>query len=70
MNKEKKMSNNKKVSHNKGVIKDNAIKALVRSNLFRHKVEEKRKGRGSYNRKKLGKIKHMRDDGSFMCFLF
>ncbi|MBH5329481.1 alternative ribosome-rescue factor A [Eikenella sp. S3360] len=35
---------------NKGKIRDNALKALVRSNLFRHKVERKKKGKGSYHR--------------------
>lgn len=40
----------KKVQHNKGTIRDNALKALVTSNLFRPKVEHKKKGKGSYNR--------------------
>ncbi|OAM39882.1 alternative ribosome-rescue factor A [Eikenella sp. NML120348] len=35
---------------NKGKIRDNALKALVRSNLFRHKTERNKKGKGSYNR--------------------
>ena len=35
---------------NKGKIRDNALKALVHSNLFRHKTERKKKGKGSYNR--------------------
>lgn len=39
-----------KVEINKGRIRDNALKALVKSNLFRHKTERKRKGRGSYHR--------------------
>ncbi len=39
-----------KVQHNKGTIRDNALKALVTSNLFRPKVERKKKGKGSYNR--------------------
>jgi len=34
-----------KVQHNKGKIRDNALKALVKSDLFRHKVERKRKGK-------------------------
>ena len=38
------------VQHNKGKISDNALKALVKSNLFRYKVERKKKGKGSYNR--------------------
>lgn len=36
-----------KVQHNKGKIRDNALKALVKSDLFQHKVERKRKGKGS-----------------------
>ena len=47
------MSN--KVQHNKGKIRDNALKALVKSDLFRHKVERKRKGKGSYNRQEAKK---------------
>ena len=39
-----------KVQHNKGTIRDNALKALVKSDLFRPKVERKKKGKGSYNR--------------------
>ena len=39
-----------KVQHNKGKIRDNTLKALVKFDLFRHKVERKRKGKGSYNR--------------------
>ncbi|EKY07569.1 hypothetical protein HMPREF9120_00974 [Neisseria sp. oral taxon 020 str. F0370] len=38
-----------KVQHNKGKIRDNALKALVKSNLFRHKTERKKKGKGSYH---------------------
>ncbi len=40
-----------KTQHNKGKIKDNAIKALVRSNIFRHQEHKKLKGNGSYSRK-------------------
>ena len=36
-----------KVQLNKGPIRDNALKALVKSNLFRHKVERNKKGKGS-----------------------
>ena len=46
-----------KVQHNKGKIRDNALKALVKSDLFRHKVERKRKGKGSYNRQEAKKWK-------------
>ncbi len=48
-----------KVQHNKGKIRDNALKALVKSDLFRHKVKRKRKGKGSYNRQES---KKWRDD--------
>jgi len=44
-----------KVQHNKGKIRDNVLKALVKSDLFRHQVERKRKGKGSYNRQKSKK---------------
>ena len=44
-----------KVQHNKGKIRDNALKALVKSDLFRHKVERKRKGKGRYNRQEAKK---------------
>jgi len=44
-----------KVQHNKGKIRDNALKALVKSDLFRHEVERKRKGKGSYNRQEAKK---------------
>ena len=44
-----------KVQLNKGKIRDNALKALVKSNLFRHKAERKRKGKGSYNRQEAKK---------------
>lgn len=45
----------KKVELNKSVIKDNALKAMVKSNLFRHKVFKNKKGKGSYSRKKVDK---------------
>lgn len=36
-----------KVQHNKGKIRDNALKALVKSDLFRHKVERKGKAKAA-----------------------
>lgn len=36
--------------HHRGEIKDNAIKALVTSVLFKSKVEKAKKGKGSYQR--------------------
>ncbi|WP_419148286.1 alternative ribosome-rescue factor A [Pseudoalteromonas 'SMAR'] len=37
--------------HQRGDIKDNALKALVTSPLFKIKVEKSKKGKGSYQRK-------------------
>ena len=52
-----------KVQLNKGKIRDNALKALVKSNLFRHKTERKRKGKGSYNRQEAKKWRDGFDTG-------
>ena len=35
----------------RGVIRDNALKAVVTSQLFRQRVEKAKKGKGSFNRK-------------------
>ncbi|WP_289847788.1 alternative ribosome-rescue factor A [Vibrio hepatarius] len=35
----------------RGEIKDNALKALVTSPVFRARVEKAKKGKGSFNRK-------------------
>nr|WP_269751033.1 ribosome alternative rescue factor ArfA [Pantoea stewartii] len=37
--------------HTKGQIQDNALQALLHDPLFRQRVEEKQKGKGSYRRK-------------------
>ncbi|KMW71604.1 hypothetical protein TI10_18495 [Photorhabdus luminescens subsp. luminescens] len=37
--------------HKKGVIKDNALEALLRDPLFKQRVEKNKKGKGSYQRK-------------------
>lgn len=37
--------------HTRGEIKDNAVMALLHDKLFRQRVEKKRKGKGSYQRK-------------------
>ena len=55
-----------KVQHNKGKIRDNALKALVKSNLFRHKSERKKKGKGSYHRQSAKKWR----DGFENCPVF
>ncbi len=51
----------KKIALNKGKIRDNALKALVRSNLFQHQTHRKRKGKGSYHRQSA---KQWQRDGS------
>lgn len=53
---------------NKGKIRDNALKALVRSNLFRHKTERKKKGKGSYSRQAAKKWRDGFEQSSrFVC---
>lgn len=37
--------------HQRGVIRDNAVCALLHDPLFRQRIEKKRKGKGSYQRK-------------------
>ncbi|WP_102795674.1 ribosome alternative rescue factor ArfA [Bowmanella denitrificans] len=37
--------------HERGIIKDNALKALVTSKLFSTRVVKAKKGKGSYSRK-------------------
>lgn len=37
--------------HTRGVVKDNAVMALLHDKLFRQRTEKKRKGKGSYQRK-------------------
>lgn len=39
-----------KYQHQKGIIKDNAIEALLHDPLFRQRVERNKKGKGSYQR--------------------
>ncbi len=55
----------KNVQLNKGPICDNALKALVKSNLFRHKVERNKNGKGSYNRQAAKKGRDGFDTVSF-----
>ncbi len=38
----------------RGIIKDNALKAIVTSPLFKTRTEKPKKGKGSYNRKQKG----------------
>ncbi|MFC0309259.1 alternative ribosome-rescue factor A [Gallibacterium trehalosifermentans] len=44
--------------HQRGEIQESAIKALVNDRLFRQRIERKRKGKGSYQRK----AKHVKRD--------
>ncbi|WP_440055362.1 alternative ribosome-rescue factor A [Pseudoalteromonas sp. T1lg65] len=50
-------------AHQRGEIKDNALKALVTSVLFQTKVEKAKKGKGSYQRNK----KHKGQEPYFMA---
>lgn len=40
-----------KYQHQKGIIKDNALAALVHDPIFKQRVEKNKKGKGSYMRK-------------------
>ncbi|MCE7536864.1 alternative ribosome-rescue factor A [Aliivibrio fischeri] len=40
--------------HGRGQIKDNALKAVVTSQLFRTRIVKAKKGKGSYSRKGRG----------------
>lgn len=59
-----------KLEHNRGVIKDNAQHALVRSNIFRPKVEAKAKGKGSFKRhaKHKSRCEVFSNNGFFVSF--
>jgi alternative ribosome-rescue factor len=48
-----------KHDHQRGVIKSNALHALVTSPLFRAKTEGSKKGKGSYVRKSKNKLQEM-----------
>lgn len=37
--------------HTKGAIRDNAVEALLHDPLFRQRIEQNRKGKGSFRRK-------------------
>ena len=39
-----------KYQHKRRIIKDNAIEALLHDPLFRQRVEQNKKGKGSYQR--------------------
>lgn len=55
----------------RGTIKDNALKALVTSELFKMRVEKPKKGKGSYNRKHKGhKLKGDAPFDFLECLLF
>lgn len=49
--KQKRKSKDGSYDHQRGDIKDNALKALVTDKLFRTRVEKPKKGKGSYKRK-------------------
>ncbi|GBU13003.1 alternate ribosome-rescue factor A [Enterobacterales bacterium] len=61
--------------HNKGIIQDNAIQALLHDPLFRQRVEKNLKGKGSYRRKdkngkgiyKEGSVKYLVEFLTLSC---
>ncbi|MCF2856714.1 ribosome alternative rescue factor ArfA [Pseudoalteromonas sp. SMS1] len=57
------MSKKIKHAHQRGEIKENALKALVTSPLFKSKVEKAKKGKGSFRRK----AKHQGQEPYFMA---
>lgn len=48
-----------KYQHSRGQIRDNAIEALLHDPLFRQRIEQKQKGKGSFRRKE----KHNKGQG-------
>lgn len=52
----------------RGKIKDNALKAIVTSELFKMRVEKPKKGKGSYKRKQRGHM--LKGDAPFSWRLF
>ena len=52
----------------RGKIKDNALKAIVTSELFKMRVEKPKKGKGSYKRKQKGHM--LKGDAPFSWRLF
>lgn len=61
----KKHRNNAAVEHGRGVINDNAIKALVTSPMFSMRVVKAKKGKGAYQRYKKGQ--DYNDSALFLC---
>ncbi|MQB55977.1 alternative ribosome-rescue factor A [Rahnella sp. RcJ3] len=52
--------------HQKGIIQNNALQALLHDPLFKQRVEKNQKGKGSYRRKeKNGKGNYL--EGSVEC---
>ncbi|WP_071819198.1 alternative ribosome-rescue factor A [Erwinia tasmaniensis] len=57
--------------HKKGIIRDNAIEALLHDPLFKHRIEVNQKGKGSYRRKeKHGKKADLEANGKFTISVF
>jgi len=54
MAKHRKSSSHIEHDSKRGTIKDNALKALVTSELFKMRTERPKKGKGSYSRKQKG----------------
>lgn len=57
--------------HKKGIIRDNAIEALLHDPLFKQRIEVNQKGKGSYRRKeKHGKKAGLEASGKFIISVF
>lgn len=54
--------------HQRGIIRDNALQALLHDRLFRQRIEKKLKGKGSYQRKpKFVKAVFEKPDDKMSC---
>ena len=58
--------------HQRGVIKENAIQALLHDKLFRQRVERNKKGKGSYQRqaKHANRYYEKPDNKISICLLY
>ncbi|WP_372447158.1 alternative ribosome-rescue factor A [Vibrio metschnikovii] len=57
------------LDHGRGVIKDNALKAVVTSSLFRTRVVKAQKGKGSFKRQAKHKGQEPCTKGSRLFFV-
>lgn len=55
--------------HQKGVIRDNALEALLNDPLFKQRIEKNVKGKGSYRRKDKHKNRGMQEGSDKVSFI-